>query len=249
MEPPISLDPEAIRDEKAKVLRCLKPIDPKSIDQSAVRGQYGPGYILGQSVPGYRQEEGVANDSRQQTYTALKLQIDNWRWASVPFYIRSGKRLAKSITEIAVHFKQPPYALFAGLADPSLAMPSQHTSPNVLVMQIQPDEGISLKFATKQPGQTTHLRWLNMDFKYGTAFGVRTPTAYERLILDCLLGDPSLFSRSDQVEVCWRFVEPLLDAWGDRDSKVNFPNYAAGSWGPEAADQLLQSTGHSWRRL
>jgi glucose-6-phosphate 1-dehydrogenase len=249
MEPPISLDPEATRDEKAKVLKCLRPIDPDEVDQYAVRGQYGKGYILGQSVPGYREEEGVSNQSNVETFTALKLFIDNWRWAGVPFYIRSGKRLAKSITEIAIHFKSPPHRLFSESMDTISDGKTEGLAPNVLVIQIQPEEGISLKFATKQPGQTNQLRHLNMDFKYGTAFGVRSATAYERLIHDCLMGDPSLFSRTDQVEVCWEFIRPVLEAWSDKSKKTDFPNYAAGSWGPSASDDLIASTGHAWRRL
>ncbi len=249
MEPPISLDPEATRDEKAKVLKCLRPIDPSEVDQYAVRGQYGAGYILGQSVPGYREEEGVSDQSNVETFTALKLFIDNWRWAGVPFYIRSGKRLAKSITEIAIHFKSPPHRLFSESIDTLTDGKTEGLMPNVLVLQIQPEEGISLKFATKQPGQTNQLRHLNMDFKYGTAFGVRSATAYERLIHDCLMGDPSLFSRTDQVEVCWNFISPVLEAWSDKSRKTDFPNYAAGSWGPAASDDLIASTGHAWRRL
>jgi glucose-6-phosphate 1-dehydrogenase len=249
MEPPISLDPEATRDEKAKVLKCLRPIDPSEVDDYAVRGQYGPGYILGQSVPGYREEEGVSKESNVETFTAFKLFIDNWRWAGVPFYIRSGKRLAKSITEIAIHFKSAPHRLFSESLDTVSDGKTEGLSPNVLVLQIQPEEGISLKFATKQPGQTNALRHLNMDFKYGTAFGVRSATAYERLIHDCLMGDPSLFSRTDQVEVCWKFIDPVLQAWSDKSKKTNFPNYAAGSWGPDASDDLIASTGHAWRRL
>ncbi len=253
MEPPISLAAEATRDEKAKVLRALRPIDPKHIDEVAVRGQYGPGLILGKQVPGYRQEQSVGADSTTETFVALKLFIDNWRWAGVPFFIRSGKRLAKGITEIAVHFKRAPFSLFnhvQGAAQDN----DEPLSPNVLVMRIQPDEGISLKFATKQPGQTTKLRWLNMDFRYGTAFGVRSPTAYERLIHDCILADATLFSRTDQVDVSWAFIQPLLDAWGKEKGKpatetAEFPNYEAGSWGPEASDRLLQKTGHAWRRL
>lgn len=251
MEPPISLDPEATRDEKAKVLKCLRPIDPNEVDKFAVRGQYGKGYILGQSVPGYREEEGVSKTSSVETFTALKLFIDNWRWAGVPFYIRSGKRLAKSITEIAIHFKSAPHRLFKEAMDSFTDGKGGEglNAANVLVLQIQPEEGISLKFATKQPGQTNQLRHLNMDFKYGTAFGVRSATAYERLIHDCLMGDPSLFSRTDQVEVCWKFIDPVLQAWSNKSNNVDFPNYAAGSWGPQASDDLIASTGHAWRRL
>jgi glucose-6-phosphate 1-dehydrogenase len=249
MEPPISLDPEATRDEKAKVLKCVRPIPPDQVNKYAVRGQYGPGFIQGASVPGYRQEEGVDDNSTVETYTAFKLFIDNWRWAGVPFYLRSGKRLGKSITEIAIHFKRPPHHLFTAQLDAS-AEGVEGFSPNVLVVHIQPEEGISLKFATKQPGQTNQLRYLNMDFKYGTAFGVRSPTAYERLIHDALIGDPTLFSRTDQVEVCWNIIRPVQEAWWINKAETpDFPNYAAGSWGPAAADELIGSTGHSWRRL
>jgi glucose-6-phosphate 1-dehydrogenase len=168
--------------------------------------------------------------------------MDNWRWAGVPIYLRSGKRLAKSITEVAVHFKSAPHRLF-GLNDGT-----SDDQSNVLVMQIQPDEGISLRFATKQPGPTTMVRWLNMDFKYGTAFGARTPTAYERLILDCLIGDPSLFARTDFVEASWQYIQPILQHWENTSAK-DFPNYASGSWGPQASDKLIASTGHAWRKL
>jgi glucose-6-phosphate 1-dehydrogenase len=250
MEPPIALDPEATRDEKAKVLKCLRPMNIDKIDEYAVRGQYGPGHILGQAVPGYKQEEGVAKDSPVETFTALKMYIDNWRWAGVPFYLRSGKRLAKSITEIAIHFKAAPHHLFLGSAESESSTESiNDLSQNVLVIHIQPEEGISLKFTTKQPGQTNQLRHLNMDFKYGTAFGVRSPTAYERLLHDCMMGDPTLFSRSDQVEVAWKFIQPLLEHWSDKNNKPDFPNYASGSWGPDASDRLIASTGHTWRRL
>jgi glucose-6-phosphate 1-dehydrogenase len=250
MEPPIALDPEATRDEKAKVLRCLRPMKIDKIDEYAVRGQYGAGHILGQAVPGYRQEEGVSPESPVETFTALKMYIDNWRWAGVPFYLRSGKRLSKSITEIAIHFKTAPHHLFPGSLETSSADETESDlSQNILVIHIQPEEGISLKFTTKQPGQTNQLRHLNMDFKYGTAFGVRSPTAYERLLHDAMMGDATLFSRSDQVEVAWKFIQPLLEHWSDKNNKPVFANYASGSWGPDASDKLIASTGHSWRRL
>jgi glucose-6-phosphate 1-dehydrogenase len=236
---------EATRDEKIKVLRCLKPLNPATIDQYAVRGQYGAGFIVGSHVPGFREEESVSPDAPTPTFAALKLEVDNWRWAGVPIYMRSGKRLAKSITEVAVHFKKAPHRLFEG--DQGVA-DADGRHDNVLVMQIQPEEGISLKFATKQPGPTTMVRWLNMDFKYGTAFGARTPTAYERLILDCLIGDPSLYARTDFVEASWQYIEPLIEHW-DKDKPTDFPNYKAGSWGPKAADDLIASTGHAWRKL
>lgn len=245
MEPPISMDAEATRDEKIKVLRCLKPLNAATIDEHAVRGQYGRGFIVGAEVPGFREEESVSPDAATPTFAALKLEVDNWRWAGVPIYIRSGKRLAKSITEVAVHFKKAPHRLFEQ-DQQSEALDSGQG--NVLVMQIQPEEGISLKFATKQPGPTTMVRWLNMDFKYGTAFGARTPTAYERLILDCLIGDPSLYARTDFVEASWKYIQPLLEHW-DKTKPGEFPNYKAGSWGPKAADDLIASTGHSWRKL
>lgn len=250
MEPPTSLAAEATRDEKVKVLRALRPIGTNDVGKFVVRGQYSSGYILGQSVPGYREEQGVSKESVTETFAAIKLHIDNWRWEGVPIFIRSGKRLAKSITEIAIHFKRAPHLLFdekiIGETD------SAGLSPNVLVLRIQPDEGVSLKFATKQPGQTTRLRWLSMDFKYGTAFGGRTPSAYERLVHDCLLGDPALFSRTDQVEVSWAFISPILEAWSKQNKSSNAPPlfpYAAGSWGPEESNELIASEGFQWRRL
>jgi glucose-6-phosphate 1-dehydrogenase len=170
------------------------------------------------------------------------LFVDNWRWADVPFYVRSGKRLGKSVTEIAIQFKRAPHRLFRRTGD------EQTISPNILVLQIQPDEGISLKFATKQPGPTTQLRWLSMDFRYGTAFGVRSPSAYERLLLDSLIGDASLFARTDQVEVAWALIDPILNAWAEGPPPP-FPNYAAGSWGPSASDELIEADGFAWRRL
>ncbi|MBL0186927.1 MAG: glucose-6-phosphate dehydrogenase [Candidatus Obscuribacter sp.] len=247
MEPPIAMDAESTRDEKNKVLKSLKPLTPGKVDEFAVRGQYGPGFIMGKDVPGYRQEPSVAKDSNTNTFVALKLEVDNWRWSNVPIYVRSGKRLAKSITEVAVHFKQPPHKLFEIKGDKGQT--NQGPLPgNVLVMQIQPDEGISLKFATKQPGPETEVRWLNMDFRYGSAFGMRTPTAYERLILDCLHGDPSLYARSDFVQASWSYIQPILDHWNN-NPPADFPNYQAGTWGPQASDRLIGSTGHVWRKL
>ncbi len=246
MEAPGSLDSEAIRDEKAKVLRALRPLDLNNLEQCAISGQYGAGYISGASVVGYREESGVDQNSQTETFVALKLYIDNWRWANVPFYVRSGKRLGKGITEIAIEFNRVPHRIFNdenyfGFNDSILAA-------NTLVIQIQPDEGISLKLMVKQPGTTTHLKALNMDFKYGQAFGTRTPSAYERLILDCLLGDSTLFSRSDFVNLSWAFLDPVINLWHTNTQK-NFPNYEAGSWGPESSNQLLANQGHSWRKL
>lgn len=243
MEPPISMDPEATRDEKAKVLRAVRPFDPANLEESVVRGQYGAGWIQGQEVPAYRAEESVKDASNTETFTALKLYIDNWRWAGVPIYVRSGKRLAKSMTEIAIQFKKVPMSLFNQSAGDG-----SEQSPNVLVMQIQPDEGISLKFATKQPGTTTHLRWLSMDFKYGAAFGVRSPSAYERLVHDCILGDSSLFARTDFVETSWSLLTPVLENWASNPMPAA-AIYPSGSWGPPASDELLASDGRYWRLL
>ncbi len=249
MEPPISMHDDSTRDEKAKVLRSIRPIDMSNV----VRGQYGKGWINGESVPGYREEEGVSPTSKTETFSALKLYIDNWRWAGVPFYVRSGKRLAKRTTEVAITFKSAPHSFFStegsGMPTSPVAPCSSagQMAPNVLVLQIQPDEGISLKFATKQPGNTMQLRWLSMDFKYGTAFGGRTPTAYERLIHDCILGDATLYARTDAVDASWLLIDPILEHWGKTEPK--FPNYAAGSWGPAESDALLASDGHAWRNL
>jgi glucose-6-phosphate 1-dehydrogenase len=253
MEPPISLNADDIRDERSKVLKSIRPFDCDNLDRYIVRGQYGPGYIAGQKVIGYRQESNVSPSSNRETFVALKFHIDNWRWAGIPFYVRSGKRLCKTITEIAIHFRPAPLGLFQKALAPGLEGEMETIGPNILVLQIQPEEGISLKFATKSPGATTHLRWLSMDFRYGTAFGERSPSAYERLILDCLLGDASLFARTDQVEAAWAILTPVLDTWANESkaggTNPNFPNYAAGSWGPETADDLITEAGHAWRRL
>lgn len=244
MEPPTSLEAEATRDEKAKVLRCLRPFDLHELDKWAVRGQYGPGYIAGEAVSGYRQEPNVSPESSRETFTALKIFIDNWRWADVPFYIRSGKRLAKHITEIAVHFKKAPHRLFNQFFDAT----DDLVGPNVLVLKIQPDQGISLKFFTKQPGTKNSLRWLSMDFNYGSVFGQRTPTDYERLIHDCLNGDSTLFSRSDSLRSSWELLTPVLNIW-DSEPEPGFPNYAAGTWGPPESDRLIAYDDRIWRTL
>lgn len=241
MEPPISLEADAVRDEKTKVLKAIRPISHEDVDQFTVRGQYGTGFILGSKVSGYRQENGVSPESNTETFAALKLFIDNWRWADVPFYVRSGKRLGQSVTEIAIHFRRAPHRLFAQSSlDDAL-------SPNILALRIQPDEGISLKIATKVPGPTNQVRWLNMVFSYGAAFGTRTPSAYERLLLDCFVGDASLFARTDAVEESWKLITPILETWANK--KAEFPNYEAGSWGPKAADALIEADGREWRRL
>jgi glucose-6-phosphate 1-dehydrogenase len=242
MEPPAALDAQSIRDEKHKVLKALRPIDPKTLDDFAVRGQYDAGEINGEKVIAYRQEARVSPNSCIETFSALKLYIDNWRWADVPFYVRSGKRLAKSVTEIAIHFKKAPHRLFS-VAGVDCA---DSIGPNILVLQIQPNEGISLKFATKKPGPTTQLKWLSMDFGYGSAFGARSPSAYERLVHDCIIGDASLFARTDAVQTSWAFISPILSAWSG-NSCGNFPNYQAGSWGPKESEKLIEQDGRDWR--
>ena len=239
LEPPASLKADSIRDEKFKVMQCVRSIAEEEIDRVAVRGQYGSGYVLGDTVPGYRQEPGVDPNSSTETFAALKLQIDNWRWADVPFYIRSGKRLQQRVTEISIQFKEVPQRLFVGADSPM--------QPNLLVIRIQPNEGISLRFGAKLPGQAMRIRWVNMDFRYGSSFGVKPPEAYERLLLDCMLGDSTLYARRDMVERGWEIVTPILQAW--QEPAKDFPNYPAGSWGPEASFALLERDGRHWRKL
>jgi glucose-6-phosphate 1-dehydrogenase len=195
--------------------------------------------VLGDTVPGYREEPGVNPNSSTETFAALKLQFDNWRWAGVPFYLRSGKRLQKHITEIAIQFKEVPQRLFDASDAP--------LQSNVLVIRIQPNEGISLRFGAKLPGQALRIRSVNMDFRYGSSFGTKPPEAYERLLLDCMLGDSTLYARRDMVERGWEIVTPILEAW--QKPATNFPNYEAGSWGPQAAFDLIENDGREWRKL
>jgi glucose-6-phosphate 1-dehydrogenase len=239
MEPPASLSANSVRDEKFKAMQSVRPLSADQIDEFAVRGQYGPGTVLGDTVPGYRQEPGVDPHSSTETFAALKLYIDNWRWAGVPFYLRSGKRLQKHITEIAIQFKDVPHRLFTDSDSP--------LQPNVLVIRIQPNEGITLRFGAKLPGQAMRIRAVNMDFRYGSSFGVKPPEAYERLLLDCMLGDSTLYARRDMVERGWEIVAPILEAW--RKPATNFPNYEAGSWGPQAAFELIERDERKWRKL
>ncbi len=236
MEPPVSFDADAVRAEKLKVLRAIRPLCGGDAAHCAVRGQYGAGRVEGQRVVGYRQEPGVDPNSSTETFAALKLQIENWRWADVPFYLRAGKRMAKQVTEIAVRFKQPPLRLFEG---------TRAIAPNLIIMRIQPDEGITLRFSAKQPGPATRVRDVNMEFRYSTAFGMASANAYERLLLDCMLGDPTLFASDGFVEQGWSLLTPILDAWKS-NAPTDFPNYAAGTWGPDAADKLMDY-GQSWR--
>ena len=239
MEPPASLSANGVRDEKIKAMQSVRSLPADQIDEFAVRGQYGPGTVLGDTVPGYREEPGVDPNSSTETFAALKLYLDNWRWAGVPFYIRSGKHLQKHITEIAIQFKEVPHRLFTESDSPLQA--------NVLVIRIQPNEGISLRFAAKLPGQAMRIRSVNMDFRYGSSFGVKPPEAYERLLLDCMLGDSTLYARRDMVERGWEIVTPILEAW--KKPAPDFPNYEAGSWGPPASFELIQRDGREWRKL
>ncbi|HZS05989.1 MAG TPA: glucose-6-phosphate dehydrogenase [Blastocatellia bacterium] len=239
MEPPASLTANAIRDEKIKVMQSVRAFTPDKIDEMTVRGQYGPGSVNGKPVPGYREEPGVNPESRTETYAMLKLHFDNWRWAGVPFYIRSAKRMPKRLTEIAIQFKEAPHLLFGSLSQ-------QQLEPNVLVCRIQPDEGITMRVGAKIPGQVTRIRWVNMDFRYGASFGVASPEAYERLLLDCILGDSTLYARRDMTERGWEIVMPILEHW--QKTRPNFPNYEAGSWGPKEADDFIERDGRRWRR-
>jgi glucose-6-phosphate 1-dehydrogenase len=239
MEPPATFEADALRDEKVKVLRALgtKPADPGT---EVVRGQYGPGWVAATPVKGYRQEPDVDPESETETYVAARLTIDDWRWSGVPFYVRTGKRLPKRSTEIAIQFREVPHRLFR----------ESHTDPdpNLLAIRIQPDEGIMLRFGAKVPGLGMAIRPVTMDFTYGSAFSVDSPDAYETLILDCLQGDASLFTRADEVEEAWSIVDPIVEAWAS-SPPPDFPNYDAGTWGPEAADALLAREGRRWRRI
>jgi glucose-6-phosphate 1-dehydrogenase len=239
MEPPASLGASGVRDEKIKAMQAVRPIPVSAVDEFAVRGQYGAGYVLGEKVVGYREETGVDPKSTTETYAAVKLYFDNWRWAGVPFYLRSGKRLPRRVTEIAIQFRDVPHRLFT--------MNDETLEPNWLIIRVQPHEGITLRFGAKLPGLATRIREVNMDFRYGSSFGVEVPEAYERLLLDCMLGDSTLYARRDMVERGWEIVMPILQHWAETEPE--FPNYAAGSPGPAAADELLAREGRRWRKL
>ncbi len=238
MEPPVSLDADAIRDEKVKVLKALRPVTRGQVDEHSVRGQYAEGVVGGRPVPGYKQEPDVSESSSTETYVALRLQIENWRWAGVPFYLRAGKRLPKRVTEIALRFRNVPHALF-----------TQDSVPNTLALRIQPDEGITLKFDSKLPGPKPRIQPVTMDFRYGTSFGQQPPEAYERLILDAILGDSTLFIRRDEVEAAWTYIDRLMEGWHSSDRRPALPDYTAGTWGPAESDVLLARDGRTWRRL
>ncbi|MEB2314237.1 MAG: glucose-6-phosphate dehydrogenase [Sorangiineae bacterium] len=240
MEPPIAWDADAVRDEKVKVLRALRPMrDAAEVARRSVRAQYAAGVVRGDQVSGYREEPDVARDSTVETYVALEVAVENWRWAGVPFFLRAGKRLAKRVTEIAIHFAPLPHPLFRNA-------PGAMGTPNTLILRIQPDEGIALRFATKIPGQAMALRDVAMDFRYGTAFGHETPEAYERLLLDAMRGDATLFTRHDEAEMQWAYVDPILHAW--RNGEAPLDSYTAGSWGPEAAERLISRAGFDWSK-
>jgi glucose-6-phosphate 1-dehydrogenase len=240
MEPPAVFEPNAVRDERAKLLRSIRIPKPGEVPQIAVAGQYGPARVGNEEVPGFRQEPGVEQDAQTDTYAAVTFYVDNWRWAGVPFYIRSGKRMPKRITDIAIRFNAPPLTLF-----PSEGQATPAVSPNLLIVRIQPEEGISLRFLSKYPGRGMRLRPVSMDFNYGSSFGTRSPTAYETLLVDAMSGDATLYTRQDMVNASWQAVQPVLDHWAGQ--KHPFPNYEAGSWGPAASDEMLARNGHEWR--
>jgi glucose-6-phosphate 1-dehydrogenase len=238
MEPPVAMEAEAVRDEKTKVLRAMRPIRKEDVPKFALRAQYAEGATEGEPVQGYRSEANVKPASQTETFAAIKFFIDNWRWAEVPFYLRSGKRLPRRVTEIAIQYKRVPHLLFRE--------EGEQIQPNFLIMRIQPDEGISLKFGAKFPGQQIRIRQVSMDFQYGTSFGRRSPEAYERLLLDAMLGDSTLYARGDFVEISWQLVMPILDAW--KDPNIPLGTYASGSWGPAEADEFIERDGRRWRR-
>ncbi len=240
MEPPVAFSADAVRDEKVKVLHAVRRLLPEDVAAVTVRGQYAPGWVAGSAVQGYREERSVDPASTVETYVALKLEVDNWRWAGTPFYLRTGKRLPKRATEIAIQFKQAPHLPFGPAAAAEL-------EANALVVRIQPDEGASLKFAAKIPGPAMRIRSVNMDFLYGASFLVDSPDAYERLLLDCMLGDATLFARQDEVEEGWALIDDVQAGW-QIAPPPDFPNYAAGSWGPVATDELLARDHRRWRR-
>ena len=240
MEPPASFDADAVRDERLKVIKALRPIPLDRIDEFAVRGQYDAGVINCEQAVGYRSEKGVKPDSKTETFVALKLHIDNWRWQGVRFYLRSGKRLPSRVAEIAIEFKRVPHLLF------KRAIP-EHLEANTLVIRIQPDEGICLTFQAKHPGTKLCLDSVTMDFDYKASFDVASPEAYERLLLDCIIGDQTLFSRNDWLELSWAFLSPILKHWEETPAP-DFPNYFAGSWGPKTATELIERDHRYWRQ-
>ena len=241
MEPPISFDADAVRSKKAEVIEAIRPMTPDEALKNAVRGQYAAGTVLGHPVRAYRDEPNVAANSTTETYVACRFSIENWRWAGVPFYLRTGKYLNRRWTEIAIRFHQAPYSLFRGTQ-------VEHMNPNWMILRIAPEEGIALEFAAKHPGPSVKLSTVSMDFAYASYFKLEPNTGYETLIYDCMIGDATLFQRADNIEAGWRAVQPMLDAWGNA-RPLDFPNYVAGSSGPAAADELLRCDGRAWRSL
>ncbi len=241
MEPPNSLDADSIRTEKMKVLQATRLADLHNLEFSAIRGQYSAGWMKGKPVPGYHEEPGVAPNSTTPTFVAMKFMIDNWRWQGVPFYLRTGKRLPKKVSEIAIQFREVPLLIFQSAA--------QQTTPNVLTMRVHPNEGISLRFEAKMPGPDLRTRTVDMDFSYGSSFGVTSSDAYDRLLIDCMLGDQTLFTRSDEVEEAWRVVTPALMDWESSNEQELVPKYEAGTWEPTEAELLINRDGRKWRRL
>jgi glucose-6-phosphate 1-dehydrogenase len=236
LEPPSAFDATAVRNEKLKILQSIRPFTPEIVARDVVRGQYGPGVVEDEPVAGYREEHGVSPTSTTETFVAMKLAIDNWRWAGVPFYLRTGKRMARRVTEIAIQFRCAPHLVFRG----------EKVGPNLLVLNIQPEEGISISFNAKLPGQEMHLKQVKMDFSYQGEFGAEERSAYATLINDCIRGDATLFDRADSVEAAWALVDPIIDSW--TGTKVSFPNYAAGTWGPRESEELLERDGRKWRK-
>ncbi|MGI8909700.1 MAG: glucose-6-phosphate dehydrogenase [Rubrobacteraceae bacterium] len=238
MEPPVAFDADSVREEKVKVLKAVRPIPEEEVGDVAVRGQYDDGWVFGEEARGYREEENVAPDSGTETYVALKLLVDNWRWAGVPFYVRAGKRMPKKATEISIQFHKTPHTPFSGPDTEGL-------EPNVLVIRVQPEEGVSLKIGAKVPGSGFEVRSVNMDLLYGAAFLEEAPDAYQRLLLDLMLGDPTLFIRADEAEGAWRILQPVMEGWS---KDAHAARYAAGTWGPDEAEELLGHDGREWRR-
>jgi glucose-6-phosphate 1-dehydrogenase len=241
MEPPVTFEPDIVRDEKTKVFHAIVPMTPGEIRENTIRAQYGPGVFDKKVLPAYRNETGVPSKSTTETFVALKLFVQNWRWAGVPFYIRTGKRLAKHITEITLVFKRTPHMIFRMMA-------KDHVDTNILVIRIQPEEGISLCFGAKLPGPGMKLEPVTMDFDYYSAFGTKPSNAYERLLRDCLSGDQTLYARRDEVEALWKIITPILETW-KKDKVRSLPQYGSGSWGPKEADDFMRKDGRGWRIL
>jgi len=241
MEPPVAFDADSVREEKVQVLRSIHRLKPEEVAERTVRAQYGPGEINGEKVKGYREEQGVGNDSQTETYVAIEFRVSNWRWSGVPFYVRTGKSLTRNLTEIAVHLKRTPQALFA-------RKPDEEIDPNSIVLRIQPNEGISVTFGAKRPGFEMQTTTVDMDFCYQAGFGVEPPAAYETLLLDVMQGDATLFTRADEVEAQWHLITPIEEAWASQRTP-RLAEYAAGTDGPAAADEMIARNGHHWRSL